>query len=140
MPSSSTYRVYWEDTDAGGVVYYANYLKFAERARTEALRALGFDQSALLQTHNIAIVVRRCEVDFMSPARLDDEITVQTHLRELGRASMTMHQTLSRKNGAAGAKDLVTINVLLACVNASFKPVAWPQEVKHALKSAFAKV
>src|SRR5579872_1943212 len=89
-------RVYYEDTDAGGIVYYANYLKFAERARTEALRLAGFDQSELKHEQKIAFVVRRCECDFLKPAFLDDLLTIETRLNDISKVSMRMRQTIRR--------------------------------------------
>lgn len=89
-------RVYYEDTDAGGVVYYANYLKFTERARTEWLRARGVDQSALRDAHNLVFVVARLEARYRRPARLDDLLTVETRLDGRGAARMTLAQTVRR--------------------------------------------
>lgn len=85
-------RVYWEDTDAGGIVYYANYLKFFERARTEWLRGLGLEQHALREHTGGMFVVSAAEVRYLQPARLDDRLEVHTTVRELGRASVTLHQ------------------------------------------------
>ena len=89
-------RVYYEDTDAGGVVYYANYLKFLERARTEWLRALGFDQRDLMREAGILFAVRHVEIDYLAPARLDDAAVVETTVAELGRASIRFDQRLRR--------------------------------------------
>ena len=89
-------RVYYEDTDAGGVVYYANYLKFAERARTELLRVLGFSQSELYAQTGVLFVVGECHVRYLSPARLDDELLVQTQLHEMRKVRMTMRQSVLR--------------------------------------------
>ncbi len=115
-------RVYWEDTDAGGVVYYANYLRFMERARTEWLRGLGFGQDELREASGVVFVVRRVEVDYLAPARLDDEIAVSVTLRELGGASIGVEQVLTR-----GSTRLATAHVKLACVDAlNFKPVKIP--------------
>ena len=119
---TSTFRVYYEDTDAGGVVYYANYLKFAERARTEWLRELGFEQSALMREHGIMIVVRHCACDFLAPARLDDKLVIETTLQELGKVRMTMQQAIKCEK-----KTLATLSVVLACVNTSGKPIRWPK-------------
>lgn len=124
---TSTFRVYYEDTDAGGIVYYANYLKFAERARTEWLRALGFEQEKMRRDSGIAIVVRRCECDFLSPAKLDDKIVIETTLHEAGKVRMTMQQALKRDD-----KILVTLNIELACIDNSGKPVRWPKELLDA--------
>jgi acyl-CoA thioester hydrolase len=85
-------RVYWEDTDAGGIVFYANYLKFFERARTEWLRSLGFGQQALRETSGGMFVVGETQVRYRRPARLDDELLVTAEVREIGRASMTIAQ------------------------------------------------
>jgi acyl-CoA thioester hydrolase len=117
-------RVYWEDTDAGGVVYYANYLTFMERARSEWLRALGFDQNRLKEEQGIVFVVRQACIDYLKPARYDDLLTVSASLKQAGRASLVMSQTILRE------ELLATGEVTLACVNAlSFKPVRIPQEL-----------
>src|ERR1700742_3787402 len=91
-----SFRVYYEDTDTGGIVYYANYLKFAERARTEVLRDLGITQRILMDEEGVAFAVRRCEVDYLVPARLDDELEVRTALRALGAASLDLDQAIYR--------------------------------------------
>ena len=83
-------RVYWEDTDAGGVVYYATYLKFLERARTEWLRTLGVEQPALAEQDGVVFVVRRVEVDYLRPAMFNDSLTVVCRLVDTGRASLAM--------------------------------------------------
>lgn len=122
-------RVYWEDTDAGGVVYYANYLNFMERARSEWLRALGFEQDALRDRLGVVFVVRRVEVDYLSPARFNDQVEVSVDLHELGRASLVVEQTLVR-----GPTRLVSARVTLACVDAvGFKPVKIPAPILQAL-------
>lgn len=122
-------RVYWEDTDAGGVVYYANYLKFMERARSEWLRAAGFEQDVLRDEAGVVFVVRRVEVDYLSPARFNDRLDVSVTLLELGRASLVLTQSLSR-----GDARLVAAQVTLACVDATrFKPVKIPAPILQAL-------
>jgi acyl-CoA thioester hydrolase len=122
-------RVYWEDTDAGGVVYYANYLKFMERARSEWLRAHGFEQDAVRDEAGVVFVVRRVEVDYLSPARFNDQIDVSVDLLEVGRASLSVEQTLTR-----GTTRLVSARVTLACVDAArFKPVKIPLPILQAL-------
>ena len=125
MPHKMNIRVYYEDTDAGGVVYYANYLKFAERARTEMLREAGIDQSVL----DILFVVRRAELDLKYPARLDDMIEIVTHITSVGGASLEMEQMLSQ-----GGKPVAEIKVQVACVNTSFRPVRIPKEIKYKLQ------
>lgn len=107
-------RVYWEDTDAGGVVYYANYLKFLERARSEWLRTLGIHQAELAAQDDVLFVVRRVEADYRKPARFDDALAVQSRITELGRASLTMAQQVWR-----GDEVLLAAQVKLACVSAS---------------------
>jgi acyl-CoA thioester hydrolase len=129
MPSRHTYRVYYEDTDAGGVVYYANYLKFAERARTEWLRELGFNQSRLAQDEGILIVVRRATIDFLAPARLDDKIVIESHLQGSSKVRMTMLQAIKRED-----KQLATVEVELVCVGRNGKPTSWPDVLLDALK------
>lgn len=118
-------RVYWEDTDAGGVVYYANYLRFLERARSEWLRALGVAQSELAATDGVLFVVRRVEADYLAPARYDDLLTVVCRMAELGRASLVMEQEVRRD-----ADVLLTARVRVACVGAdSFRPARIPPHV-----------
>lgn len=121
-------RVYYEDTDTGGVVYYANYLKFAERARTEALRALGIGQQQLLDENGVAFVVRACNVRFLKPARLDDHLTIETRLHDIGNASLSMHQTVLREGDV-----LVTLEVSLGVVGRDFRPARLPAHVREAL-------
>jgi 4-hydroxybenzoyl-CoA thioesterase len=124
-------RVYYEDTDAGGIVYYVNYLKFMERARTERLRELGFAQSALAG-ENLLFVVHSSEARYHKPARLDDELLVSADVTELNRVSLRFHQQVRR------ATDDVLLcegQFLVACVRAdSLKPRAIPE----ALRTAFA--
>lgn len=91
-------RVYWEDTDAGGIVFYANYLKFFERARTEWLRSLGIGQQQLKASNGGMFVVVETSVRYLSPARLDDELMVTASLQQAGRASMTIEQQVLKKN------------------------------------------
>ncbi|NCM98295.1 MAG: YbgC/FadM family acyl-CoA thioesterase, partial [Rhodobacterales bacterium] len=95
-PHRLTLRVYYEDTDFAGVVYYANYLKFIERGRTEALRALGVDQGRLKAEQGLAFVVTRVEIDYRRPAAFDDLLTVETALARLGGASVVMDQRVAR--------------------------------------------
>lgn len=125
-------RVYWEDTDAGGVVYYANYLKFMERARSEWLRAQGFEQDALRDDAGVVFVVRRVEIDYLAPARFNDLLDVTVHLHEAGRARLVVRQELVR-----GESRLAEAVVTLACVDAAnFKPVKMPPPILQALNAA----
>ena len=118
-------RVYYEDTDLGGVVYYANYLRYLERARTEWLRALGFAQPALAAEHQVVFVVRSLSLDFLRPARFDDVLEVSVELREVGASRIELSQSVRR-----GQEDLITARVEIACVNtATFKPVRIPGPV-----------
>ncbi|MGL5298523.1 MAG: tol-pal system-associated acyl-CoA thioesterase, partial [Plesiomonas sp.] len=118
-------RVYYEDTDAGGVVYHARYVAFFERARTEMLRSLGQQQQTLLQ-HNVAFVVRRMTVDYRSPARLDDLLSVETEISSFRGASVTFNQRIIHQDG----RVLCTAEVLVACIDlAKMKPVALPAEL-----------
>jgi len=123
-------RVYYEDTDAGGVVYYANYLKFAERARSEMLRALGVDNVRLMQEDGVAFAVRRCEADYIKPARLDDLLEVATRLVEVGGASLVAEQAI-RRDGV----DLVRLRIALACMTRAGRPARMPKELKARLEN-----
>jgi acyl-CoA thioester hydrolase len=121
-------RVYWEDTDAGGVVYYANYLKFLERARTEWLSHLGLEQDQLAEDAGVVFVVRRVEADYLLPARFNDRLVVHCELAELGRASLSMHQQVLR-----GDTVLLKARVKVACVGRlDFRPVRIPDFVSQA--------
>ena len=118
-------RVYYEDTDAGGVVYYANYLAYMERARSEWLRTLGFDNQTLADQQGVVFAVRRASVDYLQPAKLDDLLDVSLILKKRGRASLLFEQQVRR-----GDALLCQGEILLACVDAfSFKPTAIPQAV-----------
>jgi acyl-CoA thioester hydrolase len=122
-------RVYYEDTDAGGVVYYANYLKYAERARTELLRSLGANHNDLMASDGVTFVVRNCTVDFRRPARLDDALEVHTRFLKIGGASMSAEQIVRR-----AGRDLVRMTVRLACVGPSGRPRRLPAALREALK------
>ena len=116
-------RVYYEDTDAGGIVYYANYLKFMERARTEWLRSLGSEQDTLME-QSVAFVVKRVEMHNYAPARFNELLSIDSQVVELKGASMTFKQTIKNKQETI----LVTAEVLVACVNLdSMKPRRLPR-------------
>lgn len=118
-------RVYYEDTDSGGVVYYANYLRFMERARTEWMRALGFEQDQLIREEGIVFAVRSANIEFLRPARFNDLLTVITELQHHGRASLTFIHTIIRQHEAL--QPCCTGEVKVACINAdSFRPQAIP--------------
>lgn len=127
-------RVFYEDTDAGGVVYYANYLKFAERARTELLRAFGVSQKALATAGGPLFTVRRVEADFLAPAYLDDELQVRTTVLEHGGARLTMGQVIGRDQA-----DLVRLQVEIACVNAKGRATRIPEPLAGHFADAVAR-
>jgi acyl-CoA thioester hydrolase len=124
-------RVYYEDTDAGGVVYYANYLKFCERARTEWLRTLDLSQQTLLNEQGLAFVVRSVQADYLASARLDDALQVFTRVEALRRASILFEQKIKR-----GQELLFSTRVLLASIDLHrHKPVAIPTSLHALLES-----
>ncbi|MFZ7307790.1 tol-pal system-associated acyl-CoA thioesterase [Avibacterium avium] len=121
-------RVYYEDTDAGGVVYHARYLHFFERARTDYLRGLGFSQQALLDEHNLAFVVKTMQIDYRLAAKLDDLLTVETEISGIKGATILFSQQIKRNDVL-----ICTAEVKVACVDLTkMKPVAIPQEIKAA--------
>jgi acyl-CoA thioester hydrolase len=123
-------RVYYEDTDAGGLVYYANYLKFAERARTEMLRRLGIEHRRLLDGTGLGFVVRRCTADYLLPARLDDDLTVATRLSALGAATLDLDQEVRR-----AAETLVRLTLRIAAIGRNGRPQRLPSGIRAALLS-----
>ena len=122
-------RVYYEDTDAGGIVYYVNYLKFAERARTEMLRLLGHEQFDLLAEQGIGFTVRSCRADYLAPARLDDALEVRTTLIDIGGASMRLRQRIVREGAL-----LCDLRFRLAVMNRAGRPARMPQPIRDALE------
>ncbi|MEO1293104.1 MAG: tol-pal system-associated acyl-CoA thioesterase [Pseudomonadota bacterium] len=124
-------RVYYEDTDLAGIVYYANYLRFIERARTEWLRDLGIDQSALKAESGLVFMVRRCSVEYVSPARMDDVLTVETTLGRLGGASLHLSQTVKRAETV-----LADAAVVVACVTDRGTPTRLPERIRLSLQTA----
>ncbi len=121
-------RVYYEDTDAGGVVFYANYLKYLERGRTEWLRHLGFGQDRLMRDGGIVFAVRRVEIDYLAPARLDDALLVQVEIATLSKVAITFRQRLLRTPDQV----LSTAMVKVACLNKdTFRPVAIPAAIRE---------
>ena len=120
-------RVYYEDTDSGGVVYYANYLKFMERARTEWLRARGLEQDALLRDRQLLFAVRRLEVDYHRPARFNDRLEVISQVMRAGRASLTFAHAIQRTDSAA---VLCSARVKVACIAAeNFQACRMPPDL-----------
>jgi acyl-CoA thioester hydrolase len=126
-------RVYYEDTDAGGVVYYANYLKFMERARTEWLRALGFEQDQLRRDEGVVFAVCQIAVDYMKPARFNQSLTVSVRLTKLNSASLYLEHTLVNEVGEAICQG----NVKIACLDIdSFRPKPIPKSILAGLRDA----
>ena len=121
-------RVYYEDTDAEGIVYYANYLKFAERGRTEMLRAAGIEHSVFWRRHGVGFAVRKVTADYLAPARLDDALAVHTRITSIRGASLLVEQIIRR-----GAEDLVRLLVRIACVNRDGRVARLPTPLRAAL-------
>ncbi|NOQ37110.1 MAG: tol-pal system-associated acyl-CoA thioesterase [Methylococcaceae bacterium] len=118
-------RVYYEDTDAGGVVFYANYLKFYERARTEMLRAKGFEQDELMVNDKVIFAVRSVNVDYLSPARFNEQIEVTSEISLLKKASLVFEQTINR-----GDTLLSKATIKIACLDAqTMRPKAIPAKL-----------
>jgi len=124
-------RVYYEDTDSGGVVYYANYLKYIERGRTEFLRELGFDQDELIAQDNVLFIVRSIEANYLSPALFNDLIEVQTEIKSVSHASLTFAQKIVNieKNTVLFNAEVKIVSVL----KNNFKPCALPQVILEEL-------
>ncbi len=122
-------RVYYEDTDAGGVVYYANYLKYMERARTEWLREGGWNQADLAAYHRVLFAVSSIALDYRAPARLDDALEVEARIEAIGRARIDFAQRVLHDD-----RELCSGRVRIACLDAAtFRPRALPRELKEAL-------
>jgi acyl-CoA thioester hydrolase len=121
-------RVYFEDTDAGGMVYYANYLKFAERARTEMLREAGISHAEMVAQDGLMLVVRRCTADFRRSARLDDELEITTGVSALSGASVILDQVIRR-----GSEVLVELAVTIACVTKEGRATRLPERLRAAI-------
>lgn len=131
MSHTFTCRVYYEDTDLAGIVYYANYLKFIERARTEFVRAIGIDQAELKENQGIVFAVRRVEADYLTPARFDDVLTVTTTVTGLTAARIHLQQTVARAE-----TPIFDANVTLVALTGAGKPARLPATIRHALDIA----
>ncbi|MGK5076282.1 tol-pal system-associated acyl-CoA thioesterase [Janthinobacterium sp. ZB1P44] len=133
MPSVFTWnvRVYYEDTDAGGIVYYANYLKFFERARTEWLRTIDVGQQQLLEQHDAMFVVKSVNADYHAPARLDDTVKLTLSIEKMGRASIVFLQ-----QAWGGDRLLNTARVKIGCVDSALRPRAVPDAVAARMRAA----
>jgi len=121
-------RVYYEDTDAAGMVYYANYLKYAERARTEMLRLAGFDHGTIADRFGLAFVVRDCALSYKRPAHLDDLLEVRSRFVEVGGAALTAEQLICRET-----MELARLDVRLACTTGGGRPSRIPPVLREAL-------
>ena len=126
-------RIYYEDTDAGGVVYHANYLRFAERARTEVLRDLGVAHAEMVSQHGVMFMVRRIKLDYLGPARLDDSLIVTTRPLAIGAASAELRQQFVRAE--APGRVLASVDIQLACVRiADQRAARMPPRWRDALR------
>ena len=123
-------RVYYEDTDAAGIVYYANYLKFIERARTEMMRVAGIDHSGIRDADGVLFIVRRCTLDYHRPARLDDWLEIHTRIVALKRASLEAEQIVLRDG-----ETLVHAELRLACIKESGAPARFPPDLRSSLEA-----
>ena len=121
-------RVYFDDTDAAGIVYYANYLRMAERARTEMMRLLGADHAGMMQNDRLVLTVRECAIEYLAPARLDDVLEVRSSLTEVRGASLRARQTVHRDGDL-----LARIRLRLACVTEAGRPARFPAWLRAAL-------
>ena len=119
-------RVYYEDTDAGGIVYHANYLKFSERGRTEFLRALGYDHHQVRVEHNLMLVVRHAEIDYRASGKLDDMLDISTEVIEFGNTSLTMKHIISREDTV-----LAEIKVVVVAVSGIGKAARIPPQLRQ---------
>lgn len=131
MAHRFTCRVYYEDTDLAGIVYYANYLKFIERARTEWVRALGIDQAALKRDAGIVFAVRRVEADYLSPGKFDDELTVVTASLSVTGARIVLSQDVLRE-----AETLFASTVTLVALSENGRPARLPPEIRALLSAS----
>jgi acyl-CoA thioester hydrolase len=126
-----TIRVYWEDTDAGGVVYHSQYANFFERARTEWLRSMGVNQAELAEEKNIVFAIRHMAIDFVKAAKLDDELDVTVHSVDLGGARMTFGQEMTRKRDG---ERIASAKLTAVCLHAdSFTPARMPEWIRAGL-------
>ena len=122
-------KVYYEDTDSGGVVYYANYLKFLERARTEALFSIGFSNKKIQDQFNSLIIVKSCNIEYKKSAVFEDTLNIETILKSISKTSFIMKQIVNRKN-----EVIALAEVCLVCVNSKGKPTKIPIEIGSLLK------
>ena len=125
-------KVYYEDTDSGGVVYYANYLKFLERARTEALFSIGYSNNKIQQDFNSLIIVKSCNIEYKKPAYLEDELTIRSFVKSITKTSFFMNQIITRNN-----EVIVEAQIHLVFVNKDGKPKNIPEQIYSKFKPYF---
>ena len=125
-------KVYYEDTDSGGVVYYANYLKFLERARTEALFSIGYSNNKILQDFNSLIIVKSCNIEYKKPAYLEDELTIRSFVKTIIKTSFIMNQIITRNN-----EVIVEAQIHLVFINKDGKPKKIPEQIYSKFKPYF---
>jgi len=125
-------KIYYEDTDSGGVVYYANYLKFLERARTEALFSIGFSNKKIKEQYSSLIIVKSCNIEYKKPAYLEDELTIRSFVKSISKTSFFMNQIITR-----GDDEIVDAKIHLVFVNKGGKPVKIPEEIYSKFKPYF---
>ena len=125
-------KIYYEDTDSGGVVYYANYLKFLERARTEALFSIGFSNKKIKEQYSSLIIVKSCNIEYKKPAHLEDELTIRSFVKSISKTSFFMNQIITRSDD-----EIVDAKIHLVFVNKGGKPVKIPEEIYSKFKPYF---
>ena len=125
-------KIYYEDTDSGGVVYYANYLKFLERARTEALFSIGFSNNKIHEQFNSFIIVKSCNIEYKKSAHLEDELTIRSFVKSITKTSFFMNQTISKENDV-----IVEAQIHLVFINKEGKPVKIPEDIYSKFKPFF---
>ena len=127
-----SYRVYYEDTDSGGVVYYANYLKYLERARTEALFSIGFSNRKVQEKFNSLIIVKSCNIEYKKSAHLEDELSVRSFVKSITKTSFFMNQIITKND-----EIIVEAQIHLVFINSEGKPVKIPDEIYSKFKPYF---
>ena len=126
---SYTLKIYYEDTDAGGVVYHSNYLKYLERARTEMIQSIGLSNKILLEEHKTFIIVKSCNIEYLGPAKLEDKLQISTLIESFNKASFVMNQNIKKDDNL-----IVKAKLKLVTVNQKGKPIKIPSVLKNKLK------
>ncbi len=127
---SFTVKIYYEDTDAGGVVYYANYLKFLERARSEAIYSLGYTNSSILERFGVLLIVKSCNIEYKKPARFEDTLEIISEIKSFTKTSFLMKQSILRNN-----KIISDAEIHLVSVDKNGKPLKIPEDLKKKLEN-----